>query len=454
MRWLGRLPLSFVLLACTSTGGGADSEGGTGSAVDSTGACVTAPCDGTDGVDTGTPGGSLPCDVEAILAAHCQSCHAATPKFGAPMSLVDYADLMVPAVTDPTRSVGALVAERMVAEQLPMPPTDDVADADVAIVTEWIAAGMPAAADTCDPPDTTDTSDETGEPPPELPCDDPVLITANGGDGAKFEVPDVDDLYQCFTFASPFSGDEHGIAWAPIIDDERVIHHWLLLRAPDGTEPGQSVPCGDPFAGNGALLMGWAPGAPSFTLPDDVGLELPGPGEVLTLQIHYNNIAGYTDASDASGVALCAGPARANTAATVWLGTLNIDIPAGAEGYSTSGSCDTALLQQPINILSSWPHMHQFGASLKTEVLRGGDPANSEMLVEVADWNFNNQIYYPHEPAVVIDPGDVLRTTCTYDNPTDHGVGVGEGTGDEMCFNFALVYPIEAVGPFRQCGLL
>ena len=56
-----------------------------------------------------------------------------------------------------------------------------------------------------------------------------------------------------------------------------------------------------------------------------------------------------------------------------------------------------------------------------------------------------------------VEPGDVLRTTCTYDNDGDVAVTVGEGTGDEMCFNFALVYPIDAFGPNagrRKCGLL
>ncbi len=35
-------------------------------------------------------------------------------------------------------------------------------------------------------------------------------------------------------------------------------------------------------------------------------------------------------------------------------------------------------------------------------------------------------------------------------------VSVGEGTGDEMCFNFAMVYPIDVFGEGerRKCGLL
>jgi hypothetical protein len=450
MRIAAILPLSLAL-ACTADPT-ADADAESGSEV---GSGSTADAGDSAADETGDATSTLPCDVAAILDAHCGSCHGAAPSFGAPMALVDYADLQVPAVTDPTRPVSALVAERMVDDQRPMPPTHDVSAADLAIVLDWIAAGTPSGTETCDPIDETGGPDD---PPYELPCEPSVTFTAHGdAEGTGFDVPLVDDIYQCFTFASPFSGDEQGIAWAPIIDDERVIHHWLLLHAPEGTEPGMAGPCGDQFGGNGALLMGWAPGAPAFTLPDDVGLELPGPGEVLMLQIHYNNIAGYTDASDASGVALCTEPARANAAASIWLGTVRIDIPPNTTGYSTAGDCDTSFLDEPVNILSSWPHMHELGESLTTEILRGGDEAAKEPLVAVDGWNFNNQIYHPHSPAVPVNPGDVLRTTCTYDNDSDTAVTVGEGTGDEMCFNFALVYPIDAFGPNagrRKCGLL
>ena len=73
------------------------------------------------------------------------------------------------------------------------------------------------------------------------------------------------------------------------------------------------------------------------------------------------------------------------------------------------------------------------------------------MLVSVDPWDFDNQTSYRHEPPVQINPGDTLRTRCTYDNPTDSIVTFGERTEDEMCFNFALVYPIDALGTQRLC---
>src|SRR5262245_44295763 len=38
-------------------------------------------------------GSGLPCEVSALLAANCQTCHGATPSNGAPISLVSFRDL-------------------------------------------------------------------------------------------------------------------------------------------------------------------------------------------------------------------------------------------------------------------------------------------------------------------------------------------------------------------------
>ena len=99
--------------------------------------------------DAGVPAGSrlatnLPCDVQAILAANCQSCHGLWPAGGAPMSLVTYDDLIAPAKSDPTRSVAELCVARIQSATAPMPPTPPpMSSADIATLQNWVAAGMP-----------------------------------------------------------------------------------------------------------------------------------------------------------------------------------------------------------------------------------------------------------------------------------------------------------------------
>jgi len=132
---------------------------------------------------------------------------------------------------------------------------------------------------------------------------------------------------------------------------------------------------------------------------------------------------------------------RDNAAGTLWLGTAEIDIPANSTATAV-GNCDTERTGVPTTVMMSWPHMHEYGTGFTTEVVR--QDGQVETIVDVDDFNFDNQVYYHHDPAFVLQPGDVLRTTCDYDNPTDSSVGFGEDTGDEMCFNFAMVYPIDA----------
>ena len=96
------------------------------------------------GPSSGRVSTGLPCDVNQILVASCQSCHGATPSTGVPMPLVTDADLAAPAKTDPTKTVAALCVTRITSASAPMPPTPPLLSAaDIATFEGWVAAGMP-----------------------------------------------------------------------------------------------------------------------------------------------------------------------------------------------------------------------------------------------------------------------------------------------------------------------
>ena len=112
--WIRRLGSALWLLTACSPAGGAGDENGvdtdTPAGAGSTGAGGTAdtpagggsrPANdvspsgmpGSGSIDEGgiTPVGNVstskvPCDVAAIVADHCTTCHGATPAFNAPMS--------------------------------------------------------------------------------------------------------------------------------------------------------------------------------------------------------------------------------------------------------------------------------------------------------------------------------------------------------------------------------
>lgn len=412
--------------------------------------------DGPD--DGGAPDGDgLPCAVRDALAANCGMCHGESPAFGAPMPLTNYDDLQVPAPSDATRSVYELVADRMTANAGRMPPDGDISDADAATILDWISDGAPEdpeAACGGDPPADGD-ADDVG--PDALPCDPTHVLTAHAdGSEQPFVVPTqgAEDLYMCFAFQSPFAEGMQATAWAPVIDDERVVHHWILYRASGGNYTDGSVfPCDLSLQVSADFVAGWAPGGGNVELPSDVGLEL-GAGDTYVLQVHYNNAAHHPDAIDRSGVAFCTTPApRPNTAGVLTLGTTSIDIPAGAVAHEESGTCGwlSTIFWPELHIIASSPHMHGLGRGFRT-VLERGD-GSTELVTDVPVFDFASQGMYMNEPEIVVQPGDRLHSTCVFDNPGSQPVGFGEGTGDEMCFNFVLAYPIDQLAN-RNCGII
>ena len=191
-----------------------------------------------------------------------------------------------------------------------------------------------------------------------------------------------------------------------------------------------------------------------MVMPDDVGLELGGPDDWYILQLHYNNTANYPDAVDRSGVAFCTvDEPRPQTAGVLTFGSIQIALPPNSEGVEVDGTCRSwnTWSWPELHVLGAGPHMHEYGRAMRTEIHRDGGGVDT--LVDVPVFDFDSQGMYITDEDLVIHPGDSVETTCTYDNPTDDFVFFGEGTNDEMCFNFVMAYPIESIED-RTCGIL
>jgi hypothetical protein len=87
----------------------------------------------------------LPCDVASLLNDKCVSCHGSPPSGGAPMSLVSYAQLTRPALSDPTKTMAVVAVARMMNTASPMPPVGSppATSAEIATLQSWISAGYP-----------------------------------------------------------------------------------------------------------------------------------------------------------------------------------------------------------------------------------------------------------------------------------------------------------------------
>jgi hypothetical protein len=463
-------------------------------------------CNGSSGVDEQEQaiGNYLPCDVETVLKAKCQSCHAATPLYGAPLPLMTYDDTQVP-----YKGLSAWRSMKTAVENGKMPQGTTLTVQEKKTLVDWFDRGALGATKSCSGGSGGSGGGGSGGNAGAsaggssgkggsggnagsggaagsggkggaggaagsggkggaggsggqescmdekcLGCEITHRMTArNSLANDKFPVPNpTRDLYVCFNFRSPFAAGELATAMGNITDDARVIHHWILFGVQGPLQEGtytSGFPC-QLTTGSGTHITGWAPGGNSTILPDDVGLELNYP--YFQLQVHYNNTV-HNGAADASGVAFCTTKSpKPNVAGIVALGTNSISIPRGATAATAVGECNGLSNDgtTTLTVIGTSPHMHLLGTAFRTEHLRGGTNQADLSNVPVGTWSFEQQRHYSLNPRRQVMPNDLLRTTCTYRNPGTGTVGFGPKTSDEMCYDFITVYPYAKAK--KKCG--
>jgi Copper type II ascorbate-dependent monooxygenase, C-terminal domain len=104
----------------------------------------------------------------------------------------------------------------------------------------------------------------------------------------------------------------------------------------------------------------------------------------------------------------------------------------------------------PATLFAGFGHMHLLGRAMKVE-LNPGTP-NAKVVLDVPQFDFDNQRLVKLPSPVEIGPGDTLRVTCTHDAglrkrlpqlsklPPRYVVW-GDGTSDEMCIGIMTVSP-------------
>ncbi|RSM45010.1 monooxygenase [Actinoplanes sp. ATCC 53533] len=299
-----------------------------------------------------------------------------------------------------------------------------------------------------------------------------------------------------------------GTQFAP--ENVAIAHHAIvyavppdraaLVRKQDAKTPGPGWQCFGGTGVPGADVEGedqgatwvdtWAPGATETLFTQDIGFKLE-PGSLIILQVHYNLLAtdGQPAGSDRSAVRL---RLTDGTPQTRELTTFPLDaptdLPCAADesgplcdraasiadvtkrfGSEVGGTADEQLeecgqsapkpgdtqtcdhkVPAPMTLFAGFGHMHLLGRAIKVE-LNPGRP-NAKVVLDVPQFDFDNQRLVKLPSPVEIGPGDTLRVTCTHDAalrkrlpqlsklPPRYVVW-GDGTSDEMCTGIMTVSP-------------
>jgi hypothetical protein len=370
-------------------------------------------------------------EVRPRIERYCGTCHGETQEFGAPFSLLQHAPLV--AVGEDGRRIVDLIGDRLFAGEMPPVGMPRIPEEDADIIAAWA---------TCGEVDVPPMAGLVASAPPLLAPEEPPagLETLDFAADEYAVAPDALNDYRCFVFDADVTADRFVRRFEMIFDETSVLHHVVLLRDTDRESAPGNYDC---YGGGGMppgsqYLYAWAPGQSALEFPEG-GLRV-SPGERFIVQIHYNNAAARTGLRDSSGVRLYLGPPSGPEYGMIAIGPTDFSLPP-RERTSVSSRCTTPA---DTTVFAGMPHMHRRGAEF-TQTIRRASGAR-EPLISLTGWSFETQLFY--STPTLLGPGDVIETTCVFENESASPVFSGEDTEDEMCFNFLYATPPP---PSRYC---
>jgi mono/diheme cytochrome c family protein len=364
-------------------------------------------------------------DVAPILHRNCASCHS--PGEIGPMPLRTWDE-----VRPWAKSIAKAVANR------DMPPWDadpgfgpfvndiSLADAEVDLITRWVAAGAPRGdGDVPPPPPKKKTGEWTLGEPDFVFEFDPIEVP---GDGP--------DQFHVVPFAK-FDEDRWIEAVEILPGDPKVVHHFILWRSDESGQNPES------------WMSGWAAGAPPNRFPEGTARLVPK-GRSLLGDFHYHPYGEATTDRTRIGIHF-ADPANIQKEyVNLWVLNADFKIPAGDPNYGAKASY---VFPQDVQIRSLAPHMHYRGKDMKyTAVLPDG---TSKELLKVSRYDFNWQTGYDFVEPVQLPAGSRIDVVAHWDNSENNphnpdptvDVTWGPQSTDEMLIGFVDYVVEEGVSP-------
>ncbi|MDP6931722.1 MAG: hypothetical protein QGG40_02355 [Myxococcota bacterium] len=361
-------------------------------------------------------------DVRPILTEHCIGCHGLASED--PPSLADYASAA-------ERSM--MISSYTASGYMPKWPASDdclelkneraLTEEQISTLQDWHNGGAIEG-------------EYTGETGTDA-WDSSEWDVAVGAIGAYTPSAFGDDEYICFSLDPGLDEDIHVTDYRVYPGNLGIVHHVLLFVDEEGASLDQvtdddldSYEC---YSGPGVeadVFGGWVPGMKGVTLPEGTGFLVPA-GSRIIMQIHYHpeNDPGGEDQTQ---VGLITGEVDQRMFFER-IRPATVSIPPDTTGHSETGELE---LDEEVDITvhAMAPHMHELGASTSlTWTPQGGD---EECLIEIPEWDFEDQQLYWTTEGKILDGGGTLTVECIYDNTTGSTVTWGEETEDEMCLTY------------------
>jgi len=367
-------------------------------------------------------------DVAPIFYSKCVACHRTGEV--APMPLLTYED---------ARPWARAIKQKVVLRQMPPwfadPKYGSFANdptltaKEIETISNWVDGGA-VKGDVKDLPKLPQFTEgwQLGEPDMivELP---EVQIPATGPD--YFPTP---------TIALNLTED-HWIRAVEIRPSNReVTHHTAIFSTTAGAAIGGS--------GFFDILAVWAVGTPPTVYPEGMGRWI-RKGQTLRTNLHYH--PNGKPQVDRTRVGLYFGKTELKKEVVAGLaGSLTLSIPPQAQNYEMRSAY---VVDQDINVVSLFPHMHLRGKDMKmTASYPGG---RQEVILDVPAYSFDWQLFYYPKTPLMLPKGTRIDLVAHYDNSSSNPhnpdptktVTFGESSTSEMMFGMFEFTAVDGVSP-------
>jgi len=221
--------------------------------------------------------------------------------------------------------------------------------------------------------------------------------------------------------------------------------HHTVLTAGEPSGPDGFRECGSFEHNFEQFIFESSSGANRFELPEGIGAYVAA-GKQINLNVHVLNASDRTlVGTSGARIKQRSSSEVDNTATSVYVGRLSLDIPPGES--SAVASCAIA---KDVTAFGVLPHMHSRGTHMKVVAKSSFD---GDQIILDEPFNFDTtKAYYAIGEEVALKQGDTIEAQCSYYNETSETIhwGIDSYTA-EMCFAAVYVYPAEGIS--SSCAL-
>jgi hypothetical protein len=342
---------------------------------------------------------------------------------------------------------------------LGLPP---LTNGELALVKTWIMAGAPQTGIVANPSLLEDTT--RYEPPDFVPLSPPergIQLHLGPFDVWSSEVHDREFLYY-----QPFATESDLLVTRFDVSYREGSHHFILYNYPHGSQTPQPNTFRDVRTQNGTVLpalfeigrlfpfqmfVGTQTPFTTYHLPPGVALRLPR-NAGFDFNVHSVNRSGETRQGEVYVNLHTADPAQIRyVAETDYFGDTNFTLPANQVTTLTN----TFTFPEQRHLIQMWSHSHEH--TLEFRIERVGGEHDGELIYWTNDWEHPPLLTF--DPPLTFEAGEQVRLSTTYDNWTDHPIGFGFLSSDEMQFMFYTYFtgdysPPELEGDLNLDGVV